>query len=98
MMKHAYLAAKVFDSKGMYRPNTAILIEDGQIVDLVARDEIPSEYAVTDLGPLTALPGLIDCHVHLVWNGDAHPGAITLRETEEKTAVRTLIHAFEELM
>ncbi len=98
-MKQAFLAARVFDgTSGDYRTNGALLVEDTYIVALVPQEQVPVEYGVVDLGSLTLLPGLIDCHVHLVWNGSADPNAILLRESCEKTAVRALLHAFEELM
>src|SRR5215469_17010493 len=98
-MNQAFLAAKVFDGTSAdYRTNVALLVEDTHIVGLVPQDQVPDDYGVVDLGPLTLLPGLIDCHVHLVWNGSADPNAILQRESQEKTAVRALLHAFEELM
>src|SRR5207248_4643122 len=95
-MKQAFLTSRVFDgTTGDYRSNTAILADGKQIVALVPRSEIPSEYQGIDIGSLTVLPGLIDCHIHLVWNGSHDPNAIMQRESDEKTTVRTLIHAFE---
>lgn len=98
-MKQAFLTSKLFDGTiANYRDNTALLIEEQQIIGLVPHSEVPSEYEKLDLGSLTILPGLIDCHVHLVWNGSHDPNAIMQRESDEKTAVRALVHAFEELM
>src|SRR5438270_7470802 len=98
-MKQAFLTSRIFDgTAGNYRSDIAILTEGQQIVALVPRSEVPSGYQTLDMGTLTVLPGLIDCHVHLVWNGSHDPNAIMQRESDEKTTVRTLIHAFEELM
>lgn len=98
-MKQAFLTSRIFDgTAGNYRSDIAILTEGQQIVALVPRSEVPSEYQTLDMGTLTLLPGLIDCHVHLVWNGSHDPKVIMLRESAEKTAVRALLHAFEELM
>ncbi|HEX6477293.1 MAG TPA: amidohydrolase family protein [Ktedonobacteraceae bacterium] len=98
-MRQAFLAARVFDGTiGDYRTNAALLVEDTHITGLVPQEQVPADYGVVDLGSLTLLPGLIDCHVHLVWNGSADPNALLLRESHEKTAVRALLHAFEELM
>ena len=98
-MKQAFLASRIFDgTAGNYRSDIAILTEGQQIIALVSRSEVPSEYQTLDMGTLTLLPGLIDCHVHLVWNGSPDPKVIMLRETAEKTAIRALLHAFEELM
>ncbi len=98
-MKQAFLTSRIFDgTAGNYRSDIAILTEGQQIVALVPRSEVPSEYQTLDMGILTLLPGLIDCHVHLVWNGSHDPKVIMLRESAEKTAIRALLHAFEELM
>jgi len=98
-MKQAFLTSRIFDgTAGNYRSDIAILTEGQQIVALVPRSEVPSEYQTLDMGTLTLLPGLIDCHVHLVWNGSHDPKVIMLRESAEKTAIRALLHAFEELM
>ena len=98
-MKQAFLTSSIFDgTAGNYRSDIAILTEGQQIVALVPQSEVPSEYQTLDMGTLTLLPGLIDCHVHLVWNGSHDPKVIMLRESAEKTAIRALLHAFEELM
>src|SRR5258706_2338961 len=98
-MKQAFLAPRVWDGTSAdYRSNVALLVEDTSIAGLVPQHQVPAEYEVVHLDPLTLLPGLIDCHVHLVWNGSADPNALLLRESQEKTAVRALLHAFEELM
>jgi imidazolonepropionase-like amidohydrolase len=98
-MKQAFLAARIFGGTSAdYRTNGALLVEDTRIAGLVPQEQVPADYGVVDLGSLTLLPGLIDCHVHLVWNGSADPNALLLRESQEKTAVRALLHAFEELM
>jgi imidazolonepropionase-like amidohydrolase len=98
-MKQAFLTSSIFDgTAGNYRSDIAILTEGQQIVALVPQSEVPSGYQTLDMGTLTLLPGLIDCHVHLVWNGSHDPKVIMLRESAEKTAIRALLHAFEELM
>jgi imidazolonepropionase-like amidohydrolase len=98
-MKQAFLAARVFNGTSEdYRTNVALLVEDARIVALVPQDQVPAGYGMVDLGALTLFPGLIDCHVHLVWNGSADPNTLLLRESQEKTVVRALLHAFEELM
>lgn len=94
MMKKAYLARKLFDGKeNKYKENTAILVEDSLILGLVSRNEIPSEFEVEDLGDLHIIPGMFDCHVHLVWNGSPHPKSVMVNELSEMTAVRTAEHA-----
>jgi imidazolonepropionase-like amidohydrolase len=50
------------------RPDQAILVEDGRIVDVGPDDRVarPEHARVIDEPDATALPGLIDAHVHLV--------------------------------
>src|SRR6266566_8329270 len=96
-MKQAFLASRIFDGTTRdYRTNTALLIEGLQIVALVPQSQVPSEYQAVDLGSLSILPGLIDCHVHLVWNGSHDPNALLHRESNEKTAVRAVRDATRE--
>ena len=76
----------------------AIFVDSGTITRVAPADGLPSDVEVIDLSSSTVLPGLIDCHVHLVWNGSADPNALLQRESNEKTAVRALLHPFEELM
>lgn len=64
-------AARVIDTAtGTVRTNQAIVIEGEKIKSVGAADDIlksPSAGAkIIDLGDVTLLPGLIDCHTHVV--------------------------------
>ena len=50
--------------------NKAILIEGNQIKDIVEQAAIPGNATVIDLNNKTVLPGLIDCHTHVLLQGD----------------------------
>src|SRR5687767_4762113 len=50
--------------------NKAILIEGNLIKDIVEQAAIPSNATVIDLNNKTVLPGLIDCHTHVLLQGD----------------------------
>src|SRR5215470_13512172 len=58
---------------GKYVSNAAILVENdrikaaGSLADVQAR--APKDASVIDLGSVTLLPGLIDCHAHLLTSG-----------------------------
>ncbi|MBS4192329.1 amidohydrolase family protein [Bacillus sp. FJAT-49705] len=98
-MKIAYLVNQLFDGRSPgYKQDVAILVEDGIIQDVIGKYEVPSHYLIEDLGNLFVLPGLIDCHVHLVWNGSQDPNSIMVHEFNEKTAARVAEHARETLM
>jgi imidazolonepropionase-like amidohydrolase len=68
---------------GVLRPNGAIVVRDGRIVEIQAPATVrkPAAGARTvDLDGRTVLPGLIDAHVHLTLAGDPAANALaTLR-------------------
>jgi len=70
-------AAALLDGTGAppQRPG-ALLVRKGRIVALGAEAlaQAAPEALLHDLTPCTLLPGLIDCHVHLIWSGE--PGAL----------------------
>jgi imidazolonepropionase-like amidohydrolase len=64
-------ANRVLDVRaGAYRTSQGIWIDAGRIRQVGAFDEVraaaPKDVAVVDLGRAVALPGLIDCHAHLL--------------------------------
>ncbi len=68
---------------GVLRPNGAIVVRDGRIVEIQAPAAVrkpPSGARTLDLDGRTVLPGLIDAHVHLTLAGDPAANALaTLR-------------------
>ncbi len=64
-------AAKILDvRKGSYLTDAAIWIDGDRIKEIGPAKDIqahaPKDSKVLDLGPLTVLPGLIDCHTHIM--------------------------------
>jgi imidazolonepropionase-like amidohydrolase len=85
----AYRAARVFDgiSEGMIEDG-AVVVEDGRIASVgPARGLSPNTEAV-DLGDVTLMPGLVDAHVHLVWDASAKPHEVVERESRALTVLR----------
>lgn len=65
----AVRAARMIDVKtGGVISNAVILIEEGRVKQAGAGLAIPAGAEVVDLGDMTVLPGLIDCHTHLLQN------------------------------
>jgi imidazolonepropionase-like amidohydrolase len=63
----ALRAARVFDGERLVEPPVA-LVADGTITAVGVTP--PESARVVDLGDVTLLPGLIDCHQHLCFDGN----------------------------
>jgi imidazolonepropionase-like amidohydrolase len=61
-------------STGELLPDRAVLIENERITGVVSANDVPDEIPTRDLPGLTLLPGLIDCHSHLVGEEDSGHG------------------------
>lgn len=67
---NAHLATMADDGLGVVRDG-AVAAKDGRIAWVGPRCDLPASAApVTDCGGAWVLPGLIDCHTHLVFGGD----------------------------
>ena len=64
---------RLLDGVAPFVERAAVLVREGKVAYAGARGEVPRALADAarrvDLGGLTVLPGLIDCHAHLVYNG-----------------------------
>jgi len=70
----------------------AVVVTDRRISSIVA-DRPPRDSAVLDLGGLTLLPGLVNCHVHLCLSGDADPSRTLTDESYAATVVNAVVRA-----
>lgn len=64
---------RLIDGCGQVRERATILIQESRIV-AVGEDRstsVPRRSRKVDARGLTVLPGLIDCHIHLCWGGEA---------------------------
>jgi imidazolonepropionase-like amidohydrolase len=93
----AVRAARMLDVKaGAYVPNAVVLVENGRITAAGERVTVPATAQVKDLGDATLLPGLIDCHTHLLQNNDPaldENRNLLLLVSQMSTAKRALLGA-----
>jgi imidazolonepropionase-like amidohydrolase len=78
--------------------NATLLVRDGRIEALGARDElaVPAGYVVRDLGPLWVMPGMIDLHSHAGGTLDINDLVyVTQPELSARTSVLPANPAFQ---
>ena len=93
-------AGKLLDvRKGSYIENAGIWIEGERIKEVGGFSEVqshaPKDAKVIDLGGATVLPGLIDCHTHLMARIPDTPDGYTLNLATKSQAFRALEGAFD---
>ncbi|WP_203897630.1 amidohydrolase family protein [Virgisporangium aliadipatigenens] len=59
------------DAAPVTRP--VVLVEEGRVTEVLSEAEPPNGARVVDLGDATLLPGLVDPHVHLVFDASTDP-------------------------
>jgi imidazolonepropionase-like amidohydrolase len=97
-MPYAIRAARLFDGVGDEPLLDAVIVVDGERIAAVGH-EAPDGLAITDLGEATLLPGLIDVHVHLTFDGSLDPvGSLAQAPDEQvlegmRKAARTALAA-----
>jgi imidazolonepropionase-like amidohydrolase len=93
-------AGRVLDVKtGRYVENAGILIDGDRIKEVGPVADVqkhaPKGASVIDLGSATALPGLIDCHTHLMARIPSGPDGYTVNLATKSQAFRALEGAAE---
>lgn len=63
----ALRAARVFDGTTVH-DHAAVVVTAGRIIGITR--SLPTDIDLVDLGDRTLLPGLVDCHQHLVFDGN----------------------------
>lgn len=78
--------------------NSYIKVENGRITEVKEGEPGDAEgFEVIDCTGKYILPGLIDCHVHLVWNGSADPQSLIKNEENDRIALEAYKHALDTL-
>jgi imidazolonepropionase-like amidohydrolase len=70
----------------------SVVVERGRIAAVVAEREAPAGTTLR-LDGLTLLPGLINCHVHLCFGGEADPAAAMQRDLYATTVIKAVLRA-----
>jgi imidazolonepropionase-like amidohydrolase len=72
----AVRAARMLDVRtGAFVNNPVIVVEGDRVISAGSTLAIPAGAQVIDLGDVTLLPGLIDCHTHVLWQPEDERGA-----------------------
>jgi imidazolonepropionase-like amidohydrolase len=69
-----------------------VVVEGGRITAVVGERDAPAG-TVRRLDGLTLLPGLINCHVHLCFGGEADPAAAMLKDSYAATVIKAVLRA-----
>jgi len=93
-------AARVLDvHKGSYIDNAAIWIDGERVKEVGTASDVqthtPKDAKVVDLGHATVLPGLIDCHTHIMARFDDGPNGYLLGLATKSQAFRALEGAYD---
>ncbi|MEC7675281.1 MAG: amidohydrolase family protein, partial [Pseudomonadota bacterium] len=69
-MDQLFIGGKVFDGRGTLLDGHGVMVREGRIAEVAPADRFAGFTGVrVDTTGATLLPGLIDCHVHLVYEG-----------------------------
>ncbi len=88
----------ILNGNGSLSEMKVVVVEKDEIKDL--RNDVPTvkDAEFVDLKGYTLLPGLVDAHVHLGWNGEPNIETSMLKELLPTTALKAYLHAKADLM
>ncbi|MCA6094062.1 amidohydrolase family protein [Streptomyces sp. SCA3-4] len=92
--RSAIRAARLFDGSTLHTGPVMVLVDDGRITDVDLTGALPPEgVALTDLGDVTLLPGLVDAHSHLVFDPSGPTEHQMVHDEDELVLARMREHA-----
>ncbi|MHA1564488.1 MAG: amidohydrolase family protein [Alphaproteobacteria bacterium] len=96
-MSILFSGGAVFDGNGILEQHGVLVEQDriARVAPLAEFDGYRGERVDTTGG--TLLPGLIDCHVHLVLGGEGDPGGVLDKLRPGQVTIRALKHAQQSL-
>ncbi|MGV3263483.1 amidohydrolase family protein [Cytobacillus pseudoceanisediminis] len=68
----------------------ALLIKDGLIKDIIPESQLPANVKVIDGNGGFLAPGLIDLHIHMMWDGSLNPVQTSETEGYEQMLIRAV--------
>jgi len=89
-----FMGGNVFDGRGARLAGHGVLVEDGRVARVAPAAQFEG-YAGrrVDTAGMTLMPGLADCHVHLVFTGSADPHAQMARQGPSQITLTALENA-----
>jgi len=92
------LAGQLIDGTDVaLQRDRALYVEDGKILSIGPAGDTPTDADVLDLSGFSVLPGLIDCHVHLVFSHSADALRDVLAEEDQQLLLRGVANARQAL-
>lgn len=93
-----YTGGLVFDGSGPLLRDHSVLVSGDSIEDIAPAEKFSDYQGETvDTSGGTLMPGMADCHVHLVYRGEANPRASVQNVNPAEIALRVLENAQKSL-